>query len=118
MQLFDLTHVGLERALQGAAVRQAAIADNIANVDTPGYRRRDVDFQSALRDAFADGRDAVDGLRFSAELDGSAPVRLDGSTVDVDREASAQARNGMTYQALTSVLKAREDILRSAIGVA
>lgn len=119
MQLFDLTHVGLERALHGAAVRQAALADNIANVDTPGYRRRDVDFASALESAFASGSpEAVGSLSFRADVDGSAPVRADGSTVDIDREATASARNGLTYQALTSVLRAREEILRSAMGVA
>ena len=36
--------LGLERALSGASLRQAAIAENIANVNTPGYRRKDVDF--------------------------------------------------------------------------
>src|SRR4051794_37870740 len=48
MELFDTTQIGLERALSGASLRQQAIAQNIANVNTPGYRRQDVDFQSAL----------------------------------------------------------------------
>ena len=44
MELFDTTQIGLERALSGSALRQQAIAQNIANVNTPGYRRQDVDF--------------------------------------------------------------------------
>ena len=59
MELFDTTQIGLERALTGASLRQEAIASNIANVNTPGYRRQDVDFQSALQAAWGQGKDAA-----------------------------------------------------------
>ena len=42
MNLFDTTQLGLERAAAGAAQRQATLAGNIANADTPGYLPRDV----------------------------------------------------------------------------
>jgi flagellar basal-body rod protein FlgB len=118
MEIFDTTQHALAAALSGAAQRQNAIADNIANVDTPGYRRKDVDFHAALRGAMAAGAPALDGASFSPAVDPSAaPVRADGNTVDIDRESAAQASNGLEYEALSQVLKARDDILQTAIGV-
>ncbi len=46
----------------------------------------------------------------------AAPLRADGSSVDIESEAAAQAANGMTYQALAQVMRARIDIVESAIG--
>lgn len=117
MELFDTTQLGLERALSGAAARQSALADNLANVSTPGYRRKDVDFHATLQTAFAAGREAVEEARSAAEVDPTAPMRQDGNSVDADQENAMLARNGLEYEALTSVMKARADILRSAIGV-
>jgi flagellar basal-body rod protein FlgB len=119
MQLFDLTQRSLHAALHGAAVRQNALAANIANVDTPGYRRVDVDFQDALRRTLAGDARAVEALEVTPVPDMRAvAVRQDGNTVDIDREATEQATNGLTYQALVSVINAREAIIKSAIGVA
>ena len=42
--LFDTTQLALERAIEGAALRHEALADNLANANTPGYQRVDVDF--------------------------------------------------------------------------
>jgi flagellar basal-body rod protein FlgB len=117
MELFDTTQLGLERALSGAARRQSAIAANLANVNTPGYRRQDVDFHSALRDAFGRSRDAVAAVDAVAQVDRTSTVRVDGNSVDVDTEAAAQAKNGLEYEALSTVLKARNDILQIAMGV-
>ncbi|HYF24969.1 MAG TPA: flagellar basal body rod protein FlgB [Baekduia sp.] len=117
MELFDTTQIGLERALSGAAARQSAIAENLANVSTPGYRRKDVDFHSTLQAAFARGRDAVQTTPVTATPDLSSPMRLDGNSVDADVEAAEAARNGLEYEALAAVSKARSSILRAAIGV-
>ena len=118
MEIFDTTQLALATAMSGAAQRQNAIADNIANVDTPGYKRKDVDFHSALRGAMASGDPALDGMSFSPAEDPSAsPVRADGNTVDIDRESAAQASNGLEYEALSQVLKTRDDIIQTAIGV-
>lgn len=117
MELFDTVHVALERALQGSALRHEALAENLANVNTPGYRRRDVDFQGALRSAMEGGTAAVSATPMQVETDASAPMRADGNSVDVDAEAAGLAKNGLEYQALTQVLRSRDDILRSAMGV-
>jgi flagellar basal-body rod protein FlgB len=117
MDLFDTTQIGLERALSGSALRQEAIASNIANVNTPGYRRQDVDFQTALAAAWGDGKDGVSSLASAVSVDQGAQIRQDGSSVDIDVEAAAQAKNGLQYEAISQVLKTRVAILRSAMGI-
>jgi flagellar basal-body rod protein FlgB len=116
MSLFDTTQIGLERALSGSSLRQQAIAQNIANVNTPGYRRQDVDFQSALAAAWDQGTPAVAGVTPKTEADMSSVMRADGSSVDIDQEAATQSTNGLQYEAISSVMRTRIAILKSAIG--
>jgi flagellar basal-body rod protein FlgB len=117
MDLFDNTQLGLAAAIRGSAARQQAIAQNIANVNTPGYRRVEVPFEASLRAAMGSGdRQAVDGFRPVTQADASAPVRVDGSSVDIDTEAAAQAANGLQYESLVAVMRSRIDILESAMG--
>jgi flagellar basal-body rod protein FlgB len=116
MELFDTTQLGLERALSGSSMRQQAIAQNIANVNTPGYRRQDVDFQSALHAAWDQGAGGVESVTPRTEADTSSVMRVDGSSVDIDQEAATQAQNGLQYEAISSVMKTRVAILKTAIG--
>lgn len=122
MDLFDSTQLLLEGAMRGSAARQAALSTNLANVNTPGYQRVDVDFHSVLQEAYAEGgrEDAelvAHDVDFAPEVDGAATMRLDGGTVDLDVEAAQLAQNGLEYQALVSAAHARIGILQSAIGV-
>jgi flagellar basal-body rod protein FlgB len=117
MELFDTTQTGLERALSGASLRQQAIAQNLANVNTPGYRRQDVDFASALHAAWDQGTHKVETVAPTVQVDQSAVMRADGSSVDIDTEAAAQSKNGLQYEAVSAVIKTRTAILRSAIGL-
>ncbi|UTI64656.1 flagellar basal body rod protein FlgB [Paraconexibacter antarcticus] len=118
MDLFDPTQLGLAAALRGSAAQQTAIAQNLANANTPGYRRVSVDFQSQLQSLMAAGdRKGLQAFTPQMTVDNAAPVRADGSTVDVEKEAAAQASNGMTYQAIAQVMAARIDIIGSALGV-
>jgi flagellar basal-body rod protein FlgB len=115
VEIYDTTQLSLEKAIEGAAARQQAIAQNLANVDTPGYQRVDVDFHQTLANAMASGSGLQD-VTFSPQRDATATVRADGSTVDPDVESAAQARNGLEYEALVQISKARIDILQSAMG--
>lgn len=118
MDLFDPTQLGLAAALRGSAARQTAIAQNLANANTPGYRRVTVDFESQLQSLMgSEDRKGLQAFTPQITVDGSAAVRADGSTVDVEKEAAAQASNGMTYQAIAQVMAARIDIIGSALGV-
>ncbi|MFO1270996.1 MAG: flagellar basal body rod protein FlgB [Rubrivivax sp.] len=103
-------------ALVLRAERQRLIASNIANADTPGYRARDFDFASALRDATASAgggnpgsalggpvaRDllAAPGSRVEPQLRYAMPAQanLDSNSVDMDRERAAFADNALKYE--------------------
>ena len=105
------------QALNLRAERQRIIAGNIANVDTPGFVARDMDFASALREAtgtaagssmmagasatnaahipLSAGSAAQLGLKYSA----SSQTSLDSNTVDMDRERASFVDNSVKYEA-------------------
>ena len=116
MELFDAAQMALGAAMRGATARQSALADNLANVDTPGYQRKDVDFHDALRAALSGGGD-LNSMGFAPQTDQSAAVRADGTSVDVDAESSAMSQTSLEYDALARVSAARIDILKSAMGL-
>ena len=120
--LFDTTQLALERAIQGASQRHGALANNLANAETPGYQRMDVDFHGVLGRALSAGagaRERVEGSAFAAAADTSVgATRADGSTVDADREAAMLAENALDHQTAVQVARARIQMLRVAMGVA
>ena len=109
---FDYINV-LDRAADAAWQRNEAISNNIANVDTPGYKRQDVAFESVLQQALGNNRyesmdDKVANVNLS-RLRGRAYVdyanysyRLDGNNVDIENENVMLAENQMKYQGLIS----------------
>ena len=118
MTLFDVTQLSLESAIRGSAMRQTALAGNVANANTPGYRRQDVDFKGALNAALQTGdTQNVEHAAFTATVDSSAPMQADGNAVDIDVENANLAKNGLEYEALVAVTAARIAILKSAMGV-
>ena len=121
--LFDLTTDLLQQAMLGASARQAALANNVANANTPGYRRVDVDFHNVMQQALADGTDSANGtdgadasLDFTPEPDGTGPTRADGGNVDPDIEMAGLAENSLEYQALAAIQRTRLHILDTVIG--
>ena len=117
--LFDTTQLALERAIGGAAQRQSALAANLANANTPGYQRVDVDFHTALQGAMStsDARAAVEHTTFAAQRDATAVTRADGNSVDAEAESAKLAANALEQQAAVTVAAARIQILRTAMGV-
>ncbi len=119
VDLFDTSMVGLQRAMSGSLLRQQVLANNLANANTPGFKRSDVDFHSAL-DAVMNGPAAtpaaVQATGFSVQTDSSSTMRADGNNVDVDAEMSSLSENTLDYQSLTSVLTSRIKILETVIG--
>jgi flagellar basal-body rod protein FlgB len=116
MGLFDVTQLALERALQGAGLRQQALSNNLANVNTPGFKRSDVDFHTSLAAALAGGEPAVAGASFAMQTDSSTSMRADGNNVDVDQEMASLTENASEYQALAAVAKSRLQMIQTAIG--
>ena len=109
---FDYINV-LNRAADAAWQRNEAISNNFANVDTPGYKRQDVAFESVLQQALGNNRyqsmdDKVANVNLS-RLRGRAYVdyanysyRLDGNNVDIENENVMLAENQLKYQGLIS----------------
>jgi flagellar basal-body rod protein FlgB len=118
VELFDSTLIGLERAMSGAMLRQQVLANNLANANTPGFKRSDVDFQGALAQAFSRnaGAGGIGATPFAVEQETNTTVRADGSNVDVDTEMANLAQNSLAYTAYTSVVTARIKILETAMG--
>src|SRR3954467_1235267 len=85
--LFDTTQLALERTIAGASQRHNALAANIANAATPGYRRGDVGFHGALAAALGstDAKSGVAGTAFTTQQDQAVGVTQgDGNSIDVD----------------------------------
>ena len=119
MDLFDPSIVGIEKAMQGSLLRQQVLANNIANANTPGYQRSDVDFQSALAQAFSSGTPStsrLEGITFSPQAAADGAMQVDGNTVDINTENADLSENTLDYQALESVMGTRMSILKTAIG--
>lgn len=115
---FDPTMAILNRALDGSALRQKTIANNIANLNTPGYKSRSVDFEDQLKSALADpesSEDALDGFKPTVTVDNSTDYRTDGNNVDVDSEMARLAENQLYYSAITTLLNKKLSILKSVI---
>ncbi len=122
---FDYINV-LDRAADAAWQRNEAISNNIANVDTPGYKRQDVAFESVLQQALGNNRyqsmdDKVANVNLS-RLRGRAYVdyanysyRLDGNNVDIENENVMLAENQLKYQGLISSINQEFTNLQTAM---
>ncbi|HMN98750.1 MAG TPA: flagellar basal body rod protein FlgB [Miltoncostaeaceae bacterium] len=131
----DLTTAVLTQAMAGYSARNTAIANNIANADTPGYKRVDVTFESALADAVGADRErlgmdvgsaisAIDGSDVTRRVDDVAPnvmstdtttMRVDGSNVDPDDEMARLSANQLASTTVVSLLDKRFQQFRTAI---
>ena len=109
----DVSSSSLRVAAAGLAARQTAIANNIANIETPGYRARKVEFEEALRSAVAKGMSPLGvapSVRTSLE-----PTRLNGSNVNLDQETISHIDTTMRYQLTMRALDTKYTMLRDAI---
>lgn len=103
----------LSRALDLTSARQNLVSQNVANVDTPGYKAKDIDFRQELQRALAD-----------EQLPESAPVvrevsglieRPDGNNVSLDRESLLMAQNQLAFQVDVQLLRDEFNRLQQAI---
>jgi flagellar basal-body rod protein FlgB len=101
----------LSSALDGIAQRQRVIADNIANVDTPGYRATSVDFETSLRAAIASG-DPGAPIR-PALLATDTPVGANGNNVDLRKETMAAVQSQFQYQIMTRAVGDHFELLKT-----
>jgi flagellar basal-body rod protein FlgB len=93
----------LQGYLKVATDRQQLIATNMANVDTPGYHTKDIDFQSTMREVMnQDGGLRVDPASKDV-LD--LPERPDGNNVNIDREGMMLSETQLQYQVGVQLIK-------------
>ena len=127
----------LEAGLNARALRQDLVSSNIANIDTPFYKARDIDFETALiekkkelygensaptklemaqtDEAHLNGKTDFDSSKSTIYMRDGHMARNDGNTVDLDVETSELGRNAMMFNALTSGLQKNGLIFKSVI---
>lgn len=103
----------LAQLLDAAALRHRVIAQNVANVNTPGYRRREVTFEADLAKSLAAPGPTPPVKPQVVVADG--PERVDGNTVDLNQEMNALTKNALLYQAAAQIVTSRVASLRAAI---
>jgi flagellar basal-body rod protein FlgB len=111
--MIDVTASAIHSALSGLAARQRAIADNVANVETPGFTAGRVDFEDSLRAALAAGdpsRVTVSNRR------SSEPTGMNGNNVKLDDEVVELTETGLRYQLMIEAMNKKFALVRTAIG--
>jgi len=116
----------LDKAADASWTRNELISNNIANVDTPNYKRKDLNFESVLS-AELEGADSGSLSETVANLDTSSltaspytdmaelSYRLDGNNVDIDTENVELASNQIKYQALIDSISTEFSMIKAAM---
>ena len=112
--VFDYVRI-LDKAADASWIRHQAISNNITNVDTPGYKRQDVAFESVLQKALGYNRyQSMDSKVTNAKAKNlsvrtftdysSFSYRLDGNNLDIENENVMLAENQLKYQGLLTCI--------------
>ena len=112
--MFDPVSAHLEHYMNLLSTRQRLVASNIANLDTPGYKTRDIDFHfefMSKMDASGKGENS-DPTVFEA---GGLIVKNDGNDVSLDREMRMLSENAIRFSVAATLLKGQMQSLRTAI---
>jgi flagellar basal-body rod protein FlgB len=103
----------LKSLLDAANLRHRVIAQNIANVNTPGYHRLEVRFEDELARSLKAG--GVRPRPQIAEAEGDGYERVDGNNVDIDDEMGRLSKNALLFNAYSQLLANKVGQMRSAI---
>jgi len=112
---------GLEMSLEGAVTRQRAVAHNMSNVNTPGFKRLQVNFEDELKNALLgyNGKlylkttkskhisNKTDKFEPEISRDNSMGSRADGNNVDIDKEMISMVKNNIYYNTAINQLNKR-----------
>jgi flagellar basal-body rod protein FlgB len=118
---FSGTDAYLQAAMSGLAARQRTIANNVANVDTPGFKASEVRFEDVLNNAVKQAKpgtsvnqSALDAAARKTVTD-TTQGRADGNNVDIDQQMELLSEANLNYSAMTQVMSTRLGILRNVI---
>jgi flagellar basal-body rod protein FlgB len=106
--MFEGIAANAERYMNLLAARQKLVVSNIANAETPGYKTKDIDFQSEYQSQLAGVSPAVREV-------GGMPVKTDGNNVSLDREARLLAENAIRFSLASNLIRGQVRSLRMAI---
>lgn len=114
----------LELGLDYHLARHGVLSANLANVDTPQYRSRDIertDFEGALSVAMTATDDrhlphGQDGLRTKVTIDEKSPANADGNAVNLDQETVKITANHVRYETVSTLVAAELGLLAYAAG--
>lgn len=109
----DFTTQLLQRALAASELRQRVIAHNVANVQTPGFKRSRVDFERHLTSAMS--KSQLLSVQPNVVVEKETMGRADGNNVDLEREMTMMAENQIYHAALTRQFSDHFARLRSVI---
>ncbi|MHB0912674.1 MAG: flagellar basal body rod protein FlgB [Armatimonadota bacterium] len=113
----DLTSVTLAKSLDAASMRHSVIANNIANITTPGFKRSDVSFSEQLKQALDSPNTVqeVGNVAPEVKLDETSPANEDGNNVSIDKEMADLGKNTLEYEALVRLLNLKFSMLQTAV---
>lgn len=118
MKLFDSTIHSLEKSLDYAMLKNKTISNNIANVDTPGYKTKEVDFKKVFNQALSESVEAnrthekhipfqVVSHNLPIKTGKNTTYTNNGNNVDIDLEMTELAKNQIYYQSLVDRLNGK-----------
>ena len=104
MNIYGLMKMGLD----ATELRSRTIANNIANINTPNYKRRYVTFEDSLKNE-------ISNAKIEVKVDEDSIVREDGNNVDLESEKVNQAAASLQYNALVSLTNTKLAMTKSVI---
>jgi flagellar basal-body rod protein FlgB len=108
----DLATSAVYQAMQGLWAEEQATANNVANINTPGYKAQDVDFESSLAQAIANGDPSQMQITTTPS---TAPPDQAGNNVSLSTEMVDQQKAGMQFQTMVDAMNAKFQLLSVAI---
>jgi flagellar basal-body rod protein FlgB len=108
----------LEAGIKAEGLRQETIASNMANIETPGYRRLDVKFEELLAKALqSGGRTNLRDLELEIYQPGNTPIRSNGNDVSMEAEIGELLKNSLRHTAYVRLLQKKFSQMETAVGV-
>lgn len=118
----------LQKGLDASSMRHQVLSNNVANIDTPNFKRSEVDFQAVFDTAL--GKSSALPMKLTSPkhiygigegggsgivMDNTTSLRNDRNNVDVDREMTYVAENGLYYNSLTRAISSQLGLLRMVV---
>jgi flagellar basal-body rod protein FlgB len=106
----------LETGMRAEGMRQQAIAANLANMNTPGYRRIDLNFEEILSEAIDRQNDVdLDKLELEFTTPGNTPLNERGNDVSLDTEVGKMLKNSLRHRAYMLLLRKKYEQMDLAV---